>query len=113
MSSKEDVFEGLTQLTLNFLERFKFIEKAIESLCKTLSKKSVSEEEFEEILKLYNTTGSMFLKALDLLNNILSRFPEELSPEEVEVIDYYRKLTEADKYVYRAKLKELSRNGIR
>lgn len=106
MSAKEDVFNTLMGQILAFIEKFKYIDKSIESLCKTMCKTALSNEEFNEMMKLYNTTGQMFIKSLGLLDSIICRFPQELNPDELELLEQYRKLSEAEKFIYKTKLKE-------
>jgi hypothetical protein len=113
MSSKEEVFNSLMEQVLAFIERFKFIDKAVESLCKKLGRAYVSNLEFNEMMKLYNTTGQMFLKSLELLNTIICRFPQELTPDELELLEYYRKLSDAERFIHKAKLKEEVKNSDR
>lgn len=105
MSSREEAYTLLMEQVLSFIERFKFIDKSIESLCKKLCKISVSDAEFNEIMKLYNTTGQMFIKALNLLDSIICRFPQEVTPDELELLENYRKLSEAEKFIHRERLK--------
>lgn len=112
MDSKEEVFTKLMEQVLSFIDRFKFIDKSIESLCKKLCKISVSNAEFSELMKLYNTTGQMFTKSLELLDDIICRFPRELTPDELDLIETYRKLDEADKFIYKSRLKEKIKTNV-
>ena len=109
MHQKLDAHKMMMEQVLSFLDKFKHIDKAIDNLCKNLSKTSVSNSEFQELMKLYNTTGSMFLKALDILNSIMCKFPQELMLDELEIIEYYRGLTEAEKFIYRERMKKDSK----
>ena len=112
MNVREEVFQELMQQVLTFIEKFKYIDKSIENLCKTMCKTALSNAEFNEIMKLYNTTGQMFIKALNLLDNIICRFPQELSTDELELIEQYRKLSEANKFIFKTRLKsEIEING--
>ena len=113
MNSKEEVFTKLMEQVLSFIERFKFIDKSVEALCKKLCKVSVSNAEFGEMMKLYNTTGQMFTKSLELLDSIICRFPQELNPDELDLLENYRKLDEADKFIYKARLKEKAKDHAR
>lgn len=106
MNQKEEAFNLLMQQILSFIDRFKFIDKAIENLCKKLCKPQIVEADFEELMKLYNTTGQMFIKALGILDSIVCRFPQELDPDELELIQSYRKLSEAEQFIYREKIKQ-------
>ena len=103
---KAEVFSELMNQILNFLERFKYIDRALDSFSKRLLK--VEKLDFDEIMKVYNTTGSLYLKSLELLNEIITKFPRELATDELELIESYQKLSEADKFVYRARLKEIA-----
>lgn len=109
MQKKAEVFSELMAQILRFLERFKYIDKALDSFSKRLLK--VDKLDFDEITKMYNITGSLYLKSLELLNEIICKFPRELSTDELELIEYYQKLSEADKFIYRAKLKEITQSG--
>lgn len=113
MSSKQEAFDALMKQILAFMERFKYIDKAIENLCKSLCKVGVSNSEFNEMLKMYNTTSQMFVKSLEIMDNMISKFPQELSPEEIEVLDLYRSMNEAEKFMYRVKIKEVLKNATR
>lgn len=106
MSQKEEAFNLLMEQILSFIDRFKFIDKAIENLCKKLCKPHIADVEFAEMMKLYNTTGQMFIKSLSILDSIICRFPQELNPDELELLEEYRKLTDADKFIYKSKLKQ-------
>lgn len=106
MNPKEEAFNILMQQILSFIDRFKFIDKAIENLCKKLCKPQITDADFGELLKLYNTTGQMFIKALGILDSIICRFPQELTPDELELIELYRKASDADKFIYKTKLKQ-------
>lgn len=106
MSSKEEVFNTLMEQILAFIEKFKYIDKSVESLCKRMCRIAISNAEFNEMMKLYNTTGQMFIKSLGLLDNIICRFPQELNPDELELLEHYRKLSEAERYIFKTKLKE-------
>lgn len=102
---KEEAYTALMEQVLTFSEKFKYLDKATESLCKTLAKTSITNQEFGEVVKLYNTTGSMYLKSLELLDKILSRFPLEVTPDELELLEEYRMLSESERYMYKSKLK--------
>nr|DAD80574.1 MAG TPA: hypothetical protein [Siphoviridae sp. ctYh54] len=106
MSIKEDVFNSLMEQVLAFIEKFKYIDKSVEAMCKKMSKTAISNAEFNEMMKLYNTTGAMFIKSLGLLDSIICRFPQELNTDELEMLEYYRKLSEAERFLLKAKLKE-------
>mgnify|MGYP003301510538 CR=1 FL=1 len=104
---KEKAYTLLMEQILSFMERFKFLDKAIESLCKRLGKAtSISGTEFSELMKLYNITGSMYLKSLELLDSIICRFPQEITPDELELLEEYRSLQEHEKFIYKSRLKQ-------
>ena len=105
MNPREEAYTLLMEQVLSFIDRFKFIDKSVESLCKKLCKITVSDAEFNEMMKLYNTTGQMFIKSLNLLDSIICRFPQEVTPDELELLENYRKLSEAEKFIYKEKLK--------
>lgn len=111
MNSKDEVFTRLMEQVLSFIDRFKFIDKSVEALCKKLCKVTVSNAEFSEMMKLYNTTGQMFTKSLELLDDIICRFPPELTPDELDLIENYRKLDEAEKFIYKSRLKEKAKTN--
>lgn len=108
MSSKEDAFNSLMEQITSFIDKFRYIDKSTEALCKKLAKTSVSSSEFTEMMKLYNSTSQMFIKSLELLDSIICRFPVEVTPDEIELLDFYRKLPESEKYIYKTRLK----NGV-
>lgn len=106
MTEKKDAYNLLMTQVLAFIDRFKFIDKAIDNLCRRLGKSAIKGEEFSEVLKLYNTTGHMYTKSLELLDSIICRFPEELTPDELELISHYRELSESEKFIYKSRLKK-------
>lgn len=101
----EEIFKQLTEHILAFIERFKYIDKAVDNLCKKLSKISIDQESFAEFLKIYNTTGQMYTKSLELLDSIICRFPVEITPDELELLDQYRKMSESEKFLFKETLK--------
>ena len=105
-SHKEEAYNLLMAQVLSFIERFKFIDRAVDNLCKKIGRIALKTEEFSEILKLYNITGQMYVKSLELLDSIICRFPQEISPDELDLISEYRKLSESDKFIYKSKLKK-------
>lgn len=108
MASKREVFTELNDRVVNFMSRFKYLETCLDSLCKKLGKTAASGESFDEFLKIYSMTSSMYIKSLDALNNLICRFPEELRPEELELIENYRNCPESIKLIIRAKTEELA-----
>lgn len=114
MDKKEDAFNTLMEQVLSFIERFKFIDKAVETLCKKLGKTAMRSDEFNEMLKLYNVTGQMYTKSLELLDSIICRFPQELNPDELEMLSLYRNLSESEKYLLKTRIKveKGNTNGI-
>jgi hypothetical protein len=106
VSAKQEVFELLLETVKNLVHKFRYIDSAVDNLCKRLTKSAILNADFNEILKLYNTTGAMFNKSLELLDSIVCRFPQELAPDELELLEAYRRLNLIEKHTYKSKVVE-------
>ena len=96
-SIKESAYLSIVDNFKDCLDRFKYINKAVDSMFKNLNSVLTDEKSAVELLKLYNNTYLMQLKSYEILNQILSKFPSDLSPQEFEMIELYRSLPESMK----------------
>lgn len=97
-SVTEDTYKTIMECFKDCIDRFKYINKAVDSLFKNLNSKSIQSMQPEDILKLYNNTYSMQIKAMEMADRMLSKFPSELTPAEYEMLELFRALPETSKY---------------